>query len=82
MNPSIVNNLPTDWDQSDPSTSKLRNSFGGIQVTIPGAPPTGGPNPKPPTGTVESRLTALELKVLVQDAAIQWLAEEVGKARK
>jgi len=80
MNSSIVNGLPTEWAVNDPSTNWMKQQFGGVPVPIPGGGPS--PGPVPPVGTVESRLQSLELKVLVQDAAVQWLASEVGKMRK
>lgn len=79
MNPSIVNNLPGLWFPNDPSTSSLKSWFGGVQVPIPG-----GTSPIPPDitqGTLEQRIASLELKGSVRDAAIQWLASEVGKLR-
>tara|TARA_R110000868_G_scaffold405071_1_gene683993 strand:- start:957 stop:1985 length:1029 start_codon:yes stop_codon:yes gene_type:complete len=71
MNPSIVNNLPTDWVANDPSTSWLKGQFGGVPVPISG----GGDDPKPPTGpkTIEQRMLDQEVANAVQQATLDWL---------
>ncbi len=46
MNPSIVNGLPPEWSESDPSTATLKYWFSGVPVEIPGAEP----DPPPDTG--------------------------------
>lgn len=71
MNPSIVNNLPVEWSDNDPSTSWLRGQFGGVPVPIIGQPP--GPNPNPLPKTIEEQLEALRFKNITQDAAIAYL---------
>lgn len=79
MNPSIVNNLPTEWVQSDPSTSWLKGQFGGVPVPIPGGGPT--PNPDPPPGpggdVVERQIRQLQVDNAVQDASIQWCIKQI-----
>lgn len=73
MNPSIVNNLPTEWATNDPSTSWLKQQFGGVPVPIPGGDP-----PKPPApDDVESRLRAQEVKNVVQDVTMNWCVEQI-----
>lgn len=74
MNPSIVNNLPTEWAPSDPSTTWLKGQFGGVPVPIPGGGPT--PKPDPPT-TTEQLIRDLQVKNAVQDASINWLIAKV-----
>lgn len=78
MNPSLVNNLPTEWVQSDPSTSWLKGQFGGVPVPIPGGGPA--PNPDPPPGTngsVERQIRELQVANAVQDASIQWCIKQI-----
>lgn len=74
MNPSIVNNLPLEWVDSDPSTAWLKQQFGGIPVPIPGGGPT--PPPTPPT-TTEQLIRDIQVKNAVQDASINWLISKV-----
>lgn len=78
MNPSIVNNLPNEWVDADPSTAWLRKQFGGVPVPIPGTPIP----PKPPGGggpvdATQKQIDAINLKNVVQDVQIQWLTDQV-----
>lgn len=75
MNPSIVNNLPTEWGPTDPSTSWLKGQFGGIPVPIPGGGPTPIP-PSPPT-TVEQQIRDLQVKNIVQDVTLDWCVRKL-----
>lgn len=75
MNPSIVNNLPTEWVDSDPSTAWLKGQFGGVPVPIPGSGPT-PPIPIPPS-TVEQQIRDLQVKNIVQDVTIDWCVKKL-----
>jgi len=79
MNPSIVNNLPTEWVQSDPSTSWLKGQFGGVPVPIPGGGPAPEPDPQPGPGgsVIERQIRELQVANAVQDATINWLVSKV-----
>lgn len=74
MNPSIVNNLPTEWVPNDPSTGWLKQQFGGVPVPIPGGGPT--PKPDPPT-TTEQLIRDMQVVNAVQTAQIDWLISKV-----
>ena len=73
MNPSIVNGLPTEWNDSDPTTPWLKNQFGGVPVPIPGGDPV---PPTPPDNSIEKQLFDLRLANVIQDVQIQWLIDK------
>ena len=76
MNPSIINNLPVDWVQSDPSTAWLRSQYGGQPVPIPGATPP--PPPKPPAGdSVADQIRELQVKLQINDIVIANFAARI-----
>lgn len=80
MNPSIVNNLPVEWVQNDPSTQWLRGQFGGVPVPIPGGGDPKPPDPPSPPGSgsiVERQIRELQVANAVQDATISWLVTKV-----
>lgn len=83
MNPSIVNGLPIEWVQSDPSTQWLKSQFGGVPVPIPGGGPT--PNPDPPPGpggsVVERQIRELQVANAIQDASIQWSINQINRIK-
>lgn len=83
MNPSIVNNLPTEWAQGDPSTSWLKGQFGGVPVPIPGGGPTPNPEPPPVPGgsVVEKQIRELQVANAVQDASIQWCIKQIQQIK-
>lgn len=69
MNPSIVNGLPAEWTDSDPSTAWLRKQFGGVPVAIPGGPvpgPVPPSAPVPPADSIQAQLDAIRLENLIQ----------------
>jgi hypothetical protein len=76
MNPSIVNNLPVEWTSSDPSTTWLKQQFGGVPVPIPGNPIPPLP-PTPPGTTIEQRMREQEVLNAVQQATIQWCVNKI-----
>ena len=74
MNPSIVNNLPTEWASNDPSTDWLKGQFGGVPVPIPG----GGPTPPIPNpSSIEQQIRDLQVKNIVQDVTIDWCVRKL-----
>ncbi len=74
MNPSIVNNLPTEWVPTDPSTPWLKGQFGGVPVPIPGGGNVPSPPNPPDTGSgVQKQLRDLQVSDAVQNATINWL---------
>lgn len=77
MNPSIVNGLPLEWVQNDPSTPKLRGMFGGVPVPIPGSNPNPDPNPAPDPDTIEQRLLAVEIKNIVNEVTLNWVVQKL-----
>lgn len=79
MNPSIVNGLPVDWVPNDPSTSWLKQRFGGVPVPIPGTPTPPVPPPPVPPNTLETRVKALEIQNTIQQVTIDWLVRKVNK---
>ena len=76
MNPSIVNGLPTEWGTDDPSTSWLRQQFGGVAVPIPGAGPTPGPTPIPPS-SIDQQLQKLRIDNIVQQVTLDWCVAKI-----
>lgn len=69
MNPSLVNGLPVSWVDSDPSTSWLKQQFGGVLVPIPG----GGPETPTPTPPISQAVVDA-----VQDAKISYLLQQTS----
>lgn len=71
MNPSLVNGLPTEWAQTDPTTPKLRRDFSGVPVQIPG----GGPPkpPVPPVSDTQAQIDDLRLRVSLLEVQAKWL---------
>lgn len=82
MNPSIVNNLPTDWVDSDPSTPWLKGQFGGVPVPIPGGNPVPNPQPGPGGSTTDRQIRELQVANAVQDASIQWAINQIQKIKE
>lgn len=74
MNPSLINGLPVLWEQSDPSTQKLQQMFGGVPVPVPGGSP---PDIPIPPNSVEQRILAMEVKNIIQDVTLKWCVEKV-----
>lgn len=70
MNPSIVNGLPTEWASNDPSTSWLKQQFGGVAVPIPGGGNT--PPPVPPPTSLEARMDAMALELGFTKGLTMW----------
>lgn len=70
MNPSIVNNLPTEWGPNDPSTAWLKQQFGGVPVPIVGSTPA--PPVPVPGDSVQKQLRDLQVANAVQDATLAW----------
>jgi hypothetical protein len=79
MNPSIVNNLPSDWVDSDPSTSWLRNQFGGVPVPIPGGNPI---PPTPPSDPIQAQIDSLRVTNAIQTAQIEFLLRKYKELEK
>jgi len=71
MNPSLINGLPPEWSATDPATPKLKKSFGGVPVAIPGSPAP-GPGPQPPVDPVQEQLDAIRIQNVIQDVKIQY----------
>lgn len=84
MNPSIVNGLPVDWVDSDPSTQWLKGQFGGVPVPIPGSNPTPNPEPPPVPGgsVVERQIRQLQVDNAVQEASIQWTIKQIQQIKE
>lgn len=84
MNPSIVNGLPAEFGENDPTTPWLRKQFGGVPVPIGGGSPQPGPTPPPPMPTeariraLEQRVDALHVENLVQQILIDRLLKPGG----
>lgn len=70
MNPSIVNGLPTEWASNDPSTTWLKQQFGGVAVPIPGGGDT--PPPVPPPTSLEARVDAMAVEIALVNAKANW----------
>lgn len=75
MNPSIVNNLPNPWADSDPSTRILKSWYGGKPV------PLDEPEPEPPKvdriDELEKRVDMLEAKLLAQLGINAYLSDRI-----
>lgn len=79
MNPSIVNNLPPEWSDSDPTTPKLKRAFSGVPVAVPGGGPTPIPPVDPPTDSIQAQINALRQENLIQGVQIQYLLNRINK---
>lgn len=79
MNPSIVNNLPPEWSDNDPTTPKLKRAFSGVPVPVPGAGPTPQPGPVPPDMSLQAQIDALRQQNLIQDIQLQYLLKYMRK---
>jgi hypothetical protein len=80
MNPYIIASLPFGWVPSDPSTSRLKNWYGGKPVPLdepePPKPPT-PPTPEP--DDLEKRVEDLERKVLVMKGVQAWVLARLNE---